>query len=198
MDIFSPTLSLENNRLLLRPSTLDDQDGLTKIADSSIWTHSSTNIRTQNREDVQVYLQNAIQKRESHILQQLTIIDKSNNILIGCSSFENISQEHKRLEIGWTWLGKQFQGTGLNPIAKYLMLRFVFEELGFERVEFRARGTNLQSQRALEKIGAVREGTIRSYFEAEGKRHDFVYFSILKDEWPELKATVFSEMEAHL
>ena len=99
-----------------------------------------------------------------------------------------ISGKDKRLEIGWTWLGKDFQGKGYNPIAKYLMLQFAFEDLKFERVEFRTRGTNLQSQRALQKIGATREGTLRSYFVGEGKRHDMVYFSILKSEWLHVKA----------
>ena len=191
MNLFSNTLTLENDQLLLKPSNLEDLDGLYPIADQRIWTHSSTSI--ENREDMKNYLLEVIEYRKQQTRQQLTIIDKANNRLLGCSSFENVSEADKRLEIGWTWLGLAFQGKGYNKIAKYLMLSYVFDELKFERVEFRVRGTNIQSQKALAKIGAVKEGTLRSYFVAEGKRHNFSYFSILKEEWPGLRERVFGE-----
>lgn len=141
---------------------------------------------------MQTYLRKALLDRENNLRQQFTIKDQVHQRLLGCSSFENVSSEHKRLEIGWTWLGLEFQGKGYNPIAKYLMLQYAFDVLQFDRVEFRARETNIQSQKALAKIGATKEGTLRSYFYHEGQRHGFVYFSILKPEWPALKETVFA------
>jgi len=192
MIVFNSNLILENKQLLLKPSTLDDLDGLGLIANQSIWEHSSTSI--DNKAEMKQYLLKAIEDRQNQERQQLTITDKLHQQTIGCSSFENISHEHQRLEIGWTWLGKAFQGKGWNKVAKFLMVSYAFENLAFERVEFRARGTNIQSQKALAKIGATREGTLRSYFASEGKRHDFVYFSILKDEWPTLKTTVFKQV----
>lgn len=185
-----PNLILQNEKMLLRPTIIDDFDGLYHIADNRIWAHSSTSI--ENEAEMTKYIEKAIQDREQKVRQQLTIIDKANDQILGCSSFENISEEHKRLEIGWTWLGLDFQGKGYNPIAKYLMLRHVFEEMEYERVEFRARETNVQSQKALAKIGAVREGTLRSYFVSEGERHGFVYFSILKEEWPNVRKILFN------
>ena len=194
MDLFSEHLVLENKTLLLYPSTQVDKHALFELADPRIWTHSSTNIQSMN--DMETYLQRAIEARQHKKSQQLTIKRKRDNQLIGCSTFENIFFEHQRLEIGWTWLGKDYQGKGLNRIAKFLMLQYVFEQLQFERVEFRARGTNIQSQKALKKIGATREGTLRSYFQFEGQRHDFVYFSILKSEWTSLKETVFNDLNS--
>ena len=192
MRLFDHHLSLENEFLLLRPSKLEDAALLFQIAETGIWAHSSTNIH--NHEDMEAYLQKALTERMDQQRQQLTLIDKLGGRVIGCSSFENISDSHKRLEIGWTWLGKAFQGKGYNRVAKFLMLQYVFETLEFERVEFRTRGTNIQSQKALAKIGAIREGTIRSYFIDQGQRHDFVYFSILKPEWLKLKQTIFKDL----
>lgn len=192
MTLFDKNLVLENEQLLLRPSTLDDLDGLYSLANSAIWTHSSTNI--QRKQDMEMYLLKAIRERGQKLRQQLTIIDKKNNQLIGCSSFEHISETDKRMEIGWSWLGKSFQGKGYNKIAKFLMLNYAFETLQFKRIEFRTRGTNIQSQKALIKIGAIKEGTLRSYFVAEGKRHDMIYFSILNSEWLRVKVQVFTEM----
>ena len=195
MIIFDEKRRLENNQLLLKPSTPDDLEDLFPLAENSIWTHSSTDIRT--KEDMRRYLLNAVEERKNKVRQQFTIIDKINGRSLGCSSYENISETHKRLEIGWTWLGKAFQGKGYNKVAKFLMLSFAFDTLGFERIEFRARGTNIQSQKALKNIGAIREGVLRSYFVGEGKRHDFVYFSILKPEWAALKIGLFGEIAGY-
>ena len=192
MQLFDDHFLLQNKILLLKPSTTGDIDSLYQLADNNIWIHSSTNII--HKQDMENYLIKANEERQQKIRQQLTIIDKLNNQFIGCSSFENISNQHKRLEIGWTWLGKAFQGKGYNRVAKFLMLQYCFEILQFERVEFRARSTNIQSQKALAKIGAIKEGTLRSYFVDQGKRHAFVYFSILREEWPNLKATIFNDL----
>ena len=145
MNLFDDSFQLEQEFLLLRPSALTDLEGLYTLADAGIWAHSSTAISDQP--DMKAYLQKALDDREAGIRQQLTIWDKVHNRPIGCSSFEHISHSDKRIEIGWSWLGKAFQGKGYNLIAKYLMLMFAFEELDFERVEFRTRGTNIQSQK---------------------------------------------------
>lgn len=190
--MFHSNLILQNQRLLLRPTSEADLEGIYGIAHPEIWAHSATDI--QSGKDARAYIQKAIDDRTAEIRQQLSIIDLHENRLIGCSSFENISTYDRRLEIGWTWLGREFQGKGFNRIAKYLMLEYSFDELSFERVEFRARATNLQSQKALENIGAKREATLRSYLFAEGQRHDFVYYSILRAEWEELKESVFKDL----
>lgn len=87
---------------------------------------------------------------------------KKNNSPIGVTMFGNISFQHKRLEIGWTWIGENFQGTGVNAICKRLLLDYCFDNLNLRRVEFKIDVNNLKSQNAIEKIGAVKEGLLRN------------------------------------
>lgn len=121
------------------------------------------------------------------------IFDKKNDAYAGSTSFMNISSIDKRLEIGSTWLAKEFQRTGLNRHCKYLLLSYAFETLQFERVELKTDSRNIQSRKAIEAIGATYEGTLRSHMLlSDGHRRDTVYYSILKSEWPEIRATVFN------
>jgi RimJ/RimL family protein N-acetyltransferase len=95
---------------------------------------------------------------------------------------------NRSVEIGGTWLGAPFRGTGINRHAKYLMLRYAFEEMGVVRVQFRTDLRNLRSQRAIEQLGAVREGVLRKDFiYADGYQRSSVFYSITEDEWPELR-----------
>lgn len=95
------------------------------------------------------------------------------------------------MEIGWSWLWLEYQGQGINRVVKFLMLQYAFEILQIERVEFRTRGTNFQSQRVLTKIGAQREGCLRSYSSDQDQRHDLIYYSILKPDWVIMKTSTF-------
>jgi RimJ/RimL family protein N-acetyltransferase len=100
----------------------------------------------------------------------------------------NISRYDRGLEIGSTWLGKPWQRTGINTEAKYLLLRHAFEDLGAVRVQLKTDGRNTQSQRAIERLGAVREGVLRKYQRVwDGFVRDSVMFSITDDEWPAVK-----------
>lgn len=117
------------------------------------------------------------------------ILDQRKGRTLGSTRYLNISVEHRRLEIGWTWLGREWQGTGVNVEAKYLLLEHAFEKLGCRRVEFKTDARNQRSLRALEKLGAVREGVLRKHMIAQGgEPRDSVYFSVVDDEWPGLKA----------
>ena len=98
--------------------------------------------------------------------------------------FGNISFQHKRLEIGWTWIAKQHQGTGINAICKKLLLDYCFKELNLRRVEFKIDRNNIKSQKAIAKIGAVKEGMLRNYnIQYYGESKGTNVYSILKDEW---------------
>jgi RimJ/RimL family protein N-acetyltransferase len=155
------------------------------MAAPSIWEFTSTVIESE--EQLRQYLQKAIADREAGTRMQFTIIEKAGGHCIGNTSIGNISPENKRAEIGWTWLGKAYQGKGYNPAIKYLLLDYLFTVAGFARVEFRTRDTNIRSQKALEKIGATREGLLRNYFAENGVYYGLVYYSILADEWPALR-----------
>ena len=102
----------------------------------------------------------------------------------------------EKCEIGWTWYGKEFQGTGLNSACKYELLKFGFEKIGFRRIQFSADEDNIRSQRAIEKLGAIKEGVFRNnYIDPEGKSKNDVYYSIVKEDWKDLKKERFSKFD---
>jgi len=141
---------------------------------------------------LQEYFDIATAGRFNKTRTAFAIFDKQKNEYAGSTSFGNISPKDKRLEIGWTWLDERFQGTGLNKNCKFLMLQYAFESLHFERVEFRSDRRNAKSRRAIEKLGAKYEGELRSHLLMnDGYRRDTVYYSILKAEWKNLKASTF-------
>ncbi len=192
---FSEHIVLENDLVLIKPMTPEDFEGLSKIAyDYEIWRFNVS--RCLNDEELRGYISRALEHKKKGVIYPMLIINKKTNSTAGCSSFGNISNKDKRLEIGATWLGREFQGTGLNRICKFLMLRYVFEKLEFERVEFKTDVLNLQSRKALKKIGAAEEGILRSHtLMQDGRRRDTIYYSILKPEWVNLKKTVFGGLD---
>ena len=152
--------------------------------------------RCMNDGELKNYISSALDPGKTGVSHSLVIIDKASQKTAGSSSFGNISAKDKRLEIGATWLGRDFQGTGLNRICKFLMLQYAFENLGFERVEFKTDVLNLQSRKALKKIGATEEGILRSHtLMQDGRRRDTIYYSILKPEWENLKNSVFKGLD---
>jgi ribosomal-protein-alanine N-acetyltransferase len=107
---------------------------------------------------------------------------------IGTTGYLDVRREHRGLEIGRTWIARRFQGTRVNPESKYLLLRHAFETVGAQRVQFKTDANNLQSQRAIEKLGAVREGVLRKYqMRTNGTLRDTVIYSLVAPEWPEVK-----------
>ncbi len=118
------------------------------------------------------------------------------NRAIGATRYLNIEPAHNSLEIGGTWYGKEFQGTAVNPEAKYLLLRHAFETLGCQRVQFKTDARNLRSQKAIERLGAVKEGVLRKHLILpDGTVRDSVYYSILDDEWPQVKANLEARLK---
>lgn len=116
------------------------------------------------------------------------IVERGKNKVVGSTRFLNIRPEHRTLEIGWTWLGPEWQRTGINTQVKYLLLTHAFEKLSCLRVEFKADSRNLRSQRALERIGASREGVLRNHMLVQNDySRDSVYFSVIASEWLAVK-----------
>src|SRR5688500_6864030 len=117
------------------------------------------------------------------------IVLRENGRAIGSTSYLDIRSTHLGLEIGSTWIGRAYQGTPVNPENKYLLLRHAFETLGAIRVQLKTDGRNLHSQRAIAKLGAKLEGTLRKHIiMPDGYFRDSVMFSIIEDEWPGVKA----------
>ncbi len=114
---------------------------------------------------------------------------------IGMTSYLDIRPAHRALEIGFTWIGTQWQGTAVNPEAKWLLLEHAFEKLGAVRVQLKTDLRNVQSQRAIEKLGAIKEGVLRKHMTLpNGHIRDTVMFSITDDEWPDVRASLLARL----
>jgi RimJ/RimL family protein N-acetyltransferase len=178
---------LENDVVRLRPIEAGDVDQFRSIAfEPDIWRYFVFRIETE--EHLERFIQNSINDHAAGIRVALAVIARQTNRIAGSMSFGNMAEEHGRLEIGWSWLGRDFRGTRINKWSKYLMLAYAFEDLACERVEFKTDALNARARQGLLKIGAKEEGTLRSYNLMPGnRRRDAVYYSILKHEWPEVK-----------
>lgn len=138
----------------------------------------------QTLEETERYVATALQWREDGTAFPFVTTLRNTGEIIGSTRFANFVPEHKRVEIGWTWLSTKFQRSFANTEAKYLMLKYAFEELGLIRVELKANALNAKSRAAMERIGAQYEGCLRHHFiMTNGIVRDTVYYSILADEW---------------
>ena len=116
-------------------------------------------------------------------------VDAATGRAVGSTRFGDIAPEHGRVEIGWTWIAPSHQRTAVNTAAKLLQLGYAFDDLGATRVALKTDGRNLRSQAAIERLGAVREGVLRRHIRLpDGFIRDTVYYSILAEEWPAMKA----------
>jgi RimJ/RimL family protein N-acetyltransferase len=126
------------------------------------------------------------------------VVHLENGSAVGCTRYLNIERTHRSLEIGGTWYGAAYQRTGVNTEAKYLLLRHAFETLGCLRVQLKTDARNERSQKAIERIGAVREGMLRNHMILpDGRVRDSVIYSIIDSEWPGVKARLEGMMERY-
>ena len=177
---------LENKHVLLRPLVAEDENYLLKFSleEPEIWTYSL--ISGAGNEALKTYLQSAILARQAGIEYAFIVWDKTTNQYAGSTRFYDIQVRNKTLQLGYTWYGKQFQGTAINKSCKYLLLEFAFEKLAVERVEFRADFRNKRSIAAMKSIGCIEEGVLRSNCaDSNDGRRDSIILSILKSEWQE-------------
>ena len=191
---FEQEFILEDERARLEPLNQSHFSALMAIAlsNSDIWKFTLANI--VDEKSFTDYFNTALKERENKTAYPFAMFDKKENRYAGCTRYANISFRDKRLEIGWTWIDPLLQGSGINKHNKYLMLQFAFETMGLNRVELKTAGTNLKSQRAMEKIGALREGVLRKHSINDiGVARDTVYYSFINDEWPAVKENIFKE-----
>jgi RimJ/RimL family protein N-acetyltransferase len=186
MDVKPVTLT--GRTLRLEPLTMEHAEGLRRAAELSLFTYGVIMPHDMSEAGWLDYMRRflAIPGRVP-----FAIVLLENEQPVGTTSYFDIRPEHRGLEIGYTWLGKAYQGTQVNPENKYLLLRHAFETLGAIRVQLKTDGRNLQSQRAMAKLGAKYEGTMRhQVILPDGYRRDNVMFSIIEEEWPEVKAAL--------
>jgi RimJ/RimL family protein N-acetyltransferase len=181
---FKENYRLENEKVRLQPLETSDFDLLLSFSENEpeIWEFNSGG--ANGKENLEKYIANAISQRENEKEYAFIIFDKITGKYVGSTRFYSIFLENKTIEIGYTWYGKQFQGTGINKNCKYLLLEFAFEKLNIERVAFAANSKNNRSINAMKSIGCIVEGVLRnSSTDANGNRIDVTRLSILKNEW---------------
>ena len=182
---FTRDIMLENDRVLLRPLAMTDMDLLMNFSlnEPDLWTYSLT--PASGIENLERYLSKAIYDRKEGKSYPFLVIDKTTNEVAGSTRFYDYNALYKTVQLGYTWYGKKFQGTGLNKHCKYLLLNHAFESWQLERVEFRADATNKRSIAAMKSIGCIEEGILRSNCSSPNGRRDSIVLSILKNEWQE-------------
>jgi RimJ/RimL family protein N-acetyltransferase len=189
-------LVLEGRIVRLEPMTLDHVDGLTAVAeDPALWRWTTG--RPMDRAAMLEWVERALANRDSGTEHPWVTVDRATGRPIGSSRYLNIVLEHRRLEIGWTWVTTAWQRRGANREAKLLMIEHAFERLGCMRVEFKTDALNAQSRSALAGIGATFEGVFRRHMVMpDGRIRDSAYFSIIEEEWPAVKARLEASVVA--
>jgi RimJ/RimL family protein N-acetyltransferase len=183
-------VTLEGSLVRLEPLSLDHVPALAEVAlDPAIWRW--TLARPTTEAELRTWAETTIAAREAGTELPFATVDRASGRPIGSSRYMNIVLEHRRLEIGWTWVGTGFQRTGANREAKLLMLAHAFDTLGCRRVEFKTDALNEQSRTALLGIGARFEGIFRNHMVMpDGRMRDSAYYSVIDGEWPEVRAAL--------
>jgi RimJ/RimL family protein N-acetyltransferase len=178
---FSPTL--ENDLVKISPLTLDNYQELIIIASQEkLVEYSPSDIYTPKA--LKNYVTIALKKKEAKTSIPFIVFDKRKQEFAGSTRYMNINWKHKVLEIGSTWIGREFQGTALNSHMKYLMLHYAFNDIAFEKVEFRIDERNIRSRKAVEKLGCTLEGILRkNVYLLDGFKRNTCCYGLLKEDW---------------
>jgi RimJ/RimL family protein N-acetyltransferase len=187
-------VTLEGRYVRLEPLTAEQTKGLAEIGlDEDLWRWIPTLVRTM--EEMSAYVQTALKEQANGSALPFALIERASGRVIGSTRYGNIDRAHYRVEIGWTWVARQWQRSSINTEAKYLLLRHAFETLKCIRVELKTDSLNERSRAAILRIGAREEGTFRNHMiTASGRIRHTVYFSILDSEWPDVKARLESKL----
>ncbi|MEM8771589.1 MAG: GNAT family protein [Pseudomonadota bacterium] len=188
-------ITLENQFLRLEPIEEAHREPLRLAGnDPDLWRFAYIN---QYAQDFDAWIDNRLKGNATAGDMTFAIFEKKSQFYVGSSSYLAVSTIHKRLEVGWTWYAKSVWSTAVNPACKLLMLQHAFEALQFNRVEFKLDATNARSWKAVEKIGAKHEGVHRAHMVMpEGRIRDSAFFSITRDEWPDVKKGLERRLDA--
>lgn len=180
-------VTLEGKHARLEPLAKSYLAGLAQVGlDEELWRWSPIPVRTT--EEMAAYIETALQEQERGMSLPFAILEKATGRAIGSTRYGNIDRTHHRVEIGWTWVARDWQRTAINTEAKYLLSRHAFETLGCLRVELKTDSLNEKSRTAILRIGAKEEGIFRNHMITEsGRIRHSVYFSIIESEWPAVK-----------
>ena len=192
---FPPDFSIETLRVIINPMKPEDYHAFLPLTSKSpdLWKYFTKDL--SNPDELKQWINDAMKEKEECKRMPFTIIDRDTKEICGSSSFGNISFYDMRLEIGWSWLGADYIGMGVNMAVKFALMSFAFEVMQMERVEAKTDFLNERAKAGLLKTGMIPEGVLRSHMLMPGnRRRDSAYYSILKDEWKERKGLFFSHL----
>jgi RimJ/RimL family protein N-acetyltransferase len=194
--VVSP-VKLEGAHVRLEPLAKEHLAGLAEVGlDEGLWRWIPTAVRT--KEEMAAYIETALGEQERGMSLPFAIVEQATGRAIGSTRYGNIDRTHHRVEIGWTWVAREWQRTAINTEAKYLLLQHAFESLGCMRVELKTDSLNERSRAAILRIGAKEEGIFRNHMiTASGRIRHTVYFSIIDSEWPAVKARLETKLNSH-
>jgi N-acetyltransferase len=192
---FVEPVTLSARGVTLLPLSLAHETGLRAAAtDGELWKLRVTSV--PEPEHTRTYIENALTMREAGHRFPFAVTDSTTGEVLGCTSYHDIVSSVKRVEIGWTWYAKRCQRTHVNTVAKLLLLTHAFEALGCHVVGWRTDNFNFASQRAIERLGAKKDGVLRGHaLRRDGTIRDTVMYSMRDGEWPESKAQLLYLLE---
>ena len=181
-------VTLERSPVRLVSLGLEHEDGLKRAAaDGQLWNLRITSV--PEPEHTRAYIETALRGRSEGHRFAFAVLDSGTGEVIGCTSYHDIVPALERLEIGWTWYAASRQRSAVNTTAKLLLMQHAFETLGAKLVGWRTDNYNFASQRAIERLGARKDGVLRHHaLRRDGTVRDTVMYSLAAGEWPEVKA----------
>lgn len=181
-------VTLERTPVRLVPLSLEHEEGLKRAAaDGQLWNLRFTSV--PEPQHTRAYIENALRGRAEGHRFAFAVLDSGSGEVIGCTSYHDIVPAVERLEIGWTWYAARVQRSAVNTTAKLLLMQHAFETLGAKLVGWRTDNYNFASQRAIERLGARKDGVLRHHaLRRDGTVRDTVMYSLAAGEWPEVKA----------
>lgn len=194
---FVTPVTLRDRGVRLEPLALSHEPGLAAAAaDGELWKIRVTSVPEPS--EVHSYIETALQGREQGHRFAFAVVDDNSGKVLGTTSYHDISPSVRRLEIGYTWYAKSVQRTHVNTSAKLLLLAHAFGTLGCHVVGWRTDNFNFASQRAIERLGAKKDGVLRGHaLRRDGTIRDTVMYSMRSGEWPEARAQLLYLLEQH-
>lgn len=188
---------LEGTRVRLEPLSRNHVDALSEVGlDGNLWRWFVAPVSTWD--DMRNYIETALREQAAGLSLPFATLEGKSGKPIGSTRYLNIDRAHRRVEIGSTWIARDWQRTAVNTEAKYLMLQHAFEKWGCIRVEFKTDSLNVPSRNAILRLGAKEEGIFRNHMiTSSGRFRHSVYYSIVDSEWPAVKARLEEKLSRH-
>ena len=196
-NLFLENIELALNNICLVPLSYEHEEGLAEVLkDGELWNLRITS--TPHFSEVRSYIETALMQKEQGSRYPFAVLEENTGKILGTTSYHDILENVRRYEIGYTWYAQSVQRTHVNTTCKLLLLEYAFEQLNANTVGLRTDQFNFKSQRAIERLGAKKDGIIRGdALRKDGTIRDTVMYSIVKGEWNNVKAHLRALLAFH-